>query len=104
RIGERRLRFIIGAVVSALIALPACRPDLIGGMDLVFGSGFTIFGGMLAVIATAWIMDRAERVRQFSWPEAPSPMRRLLLLWLRWGIPALLIIVLGAAVYDAISA
>lgn len=104
RIGERRLRFIIGAVVSALIALPAWRPDLIGGMDLVFGSGFTIFGGMLAVIATAWIMDRAERVRQFSWPEAPSPMRRLLLLWLRWGIPALLIIVLGAAVYDAISA
>jgi len=103
KIGERRLRVIIGAIVSALIALPAWRPDLIQGMDLIFGSGFTIFGGMLAVIATAWIMNNAERLRQFSWPETPSPVRRLLLLWMRWGIPTMLIIVLGAAIYDALS-
>lgn len=102
-IGERRLRIIIGAIVSALIALPAWRPDLIQGMDLVFGSGFTIFGGVLAVVATAWIMDRAERLRQFSWPDPPSPMRRLLLLWMRWGIPAMLVFILGAAIHDAIN-
>ncbi|MCB2113501.1 MAG: sodium-dependent transporter [Parvularculaceae bacterium] len=103
KIGERRLRIIVGAIVCVLIALPAWRPDLIEGMDLVFGSGFTIFGGMLAVIATAWIMNGAERLAQFSWPDTPSPFRRFLLLWLRWGIPAMLVIVLGAAIYDAIG-
>lgn len=101
RLGRRRLLVISGALISGLIGLPAFRPDLIQPMDLVFGSGFTIFGGLLAVVAVVWRLDRAEVYRQFSWGAAPGLRQRLLFLWLRFGIPALLVVILGAAIYDA---
>jgi len=100
RIGKRRLLVISGIVISALIGLPSFRPDLIQPMDLVFGSGFTIFGGLLAVIAAVWRLDRAETFRQFSWGAAPTIPQRMLLMWLQFGIPALLVAVLGAAIFD----
>lgn len=103
RIGKRRLLVISGLIISALIGLPAFRPDLIQPMDLVFGSGFTIFGGLLAIIAVVWRLDRAEVYRQFSWGETPTFLQKMLLKWLRFGIPALLLIVLGAAIYDAVA-
>lgn len=101
RIGKRRLLVISGVVISALIGLPAFRPDLIQPMDLVFGSGFTIFGGLLAIIAVVWRLNRAEVYRQFSWRASPTMSQNLLFVWLRFGIPALLLIVLVAAIYDA---
>lgn len=101
RIGKRRLLVISGVVISALIGLPAFRPDLIQPMDLVFGSGFTIFGGFLAIVAVVWRLDRAEAFRQFSWGASPTMPQKMLFMWLRFGIPALLLVVLGAAIYDA---
>lgn len=100
-VGKTRLLYGAGVVISSLIGLPAFRPDLIQPMDLVFGSGFTIFGGFLAIIAVVWRLDRAEVYRQFSWGAEPTILQRLLFVWLRYGIPALLLVVLGAAIYDA---
>lgn len=101
RIGKRRLLVGSGVMISALIGLPSFRPDLIGPMDLVFGSGFTIFGGLLAIVAVVWRLDRAEAFRQFSWGATPTFSQNLLFMWLRFGIPTLLLAVLGAAIYDA---
>lgn len=103
KIGRRRLLILIGAFVSILVGLPAFRPDLIQPMDLVFGSGFTIFGGVLAIVAVVWRLDRTEMLRQFGWGEKPGAFRHALLLWLRFGVPALLLAILGAAIYDAIG-
>jgi NSS family neurotransmitter:Na+ symporter len=100
-LGKRRLLVISGVLVSALIGLPAFQPDLIEPMDLVFGSGFTIFGGLLAIVAVVWRLDRQEVLRQFSWGATPTLSQNLLFMWLRFGIPTLLLAVLGAAIYDA---
>ena len=103
RLGRRGLLLASGAVVTVLVGLPAIRPDLIQPMDLLFGSGFTIFGGVLAIVAVVWRMDRAEMLKQFSWGASPTFFQRALLYWLRFGVPALLVSILGAAIYDAMT-
>lgn len=102
RVGRRRLLVAAGIAVSLLILLPARHPDFIAPMDLVFGSGMTILGGIFAVIAITWRMSREEFHRQLGWQSADSFIKRAMMVWLQWGVPVILTAILGATVYDAL--
>ncbi|MBI2970292.1 MAG: sodium-dependent transporter [Gammaproteobacteria bacterium] len=102
RAGRRRLLLAAGLVVSLLILVPAEHPEFIAPMDLVFGSGMTILGGIFAVIAITWRVRREEFRRQLGWQGADNFIRRAMMAWLQWGVPVILAAILGATVYDAL--
>lgn len=103
KLGPRRTLVCAGILVSVMILIPANHLDWIQTMDLIFGSGFPIFGGTLVLIAMTWRIPRAEMYRQFGWRTPIGPLRRAMVYWLQWGIPVLLAAVLGATIYDAAS-
>ena len=103
RFGRRRTLVGAGILVSLMILIPANHLDWIETMDLIFGSGFPIFGGTLVLLALTWRVPREEMLRQFGWHGTPGPFKRAMILWLQWGVPLLLAAVLGATLYDALS-
>ena len=78
-------------LVSAAMMLPvALNPDLIEILDLIFGSGFLMFGSAMAVLGLAWgfgpevIRDQLGQGRMVG----------LLIYWLRLVVPLALLAVL----------
>ena len=42
-----------------------------------------------------------ELLQQLGWSLPPSALQRFMITWLQWVIPAILVAVLGATIYDA---
>lgn len=103
RLGRQCLLLVAGLLVSVLILIPAIHPEIIETLDLIFGSGFPIVGCCLAVIAATWRVPSEELWRQLGWSGPDTLIRGFMVFWLRWGIPAILIAVLGATVYGAFT-
>jgi NSS family neurotransmitter:Na+ symporter len=85
--------WIVGwlGLVSALMMVPvAMNPDLIEVLDLIFGSGFLMFGSAMAVLGLAWGFG-PEVIRDQL---GQGPMAGLLIYWLRLVVPLALIAVL----------
>ena len=104
RFGWRRGRasvVVVGAV-AALMVPWALEPGLIGTLDLVFGSGMQVVGSGLTIAALLWGCGRlvaAEQIfagRQDGW-------RGSYLWWLRWAVPAVLVVVLVLYVVDSVG-
>lgn len=98
RLGRRRLVVGLGALETALLVLPATHPALIGPLDLAFGSGFPVAGGLLAVLAFGWTLRRPHA----AFGVAEGRLARWLLVWLRFGIPPLLAVILFGTIYQGL--
>lgn len=103
RLGRNRLLVLIGAVESIMLIPPTWRPDMIGTLDLIFGSGTPVLGGLFAVLAIGWRVRRSEAWRQMFGTEQPGGPSRALFGWLRWAIPAALALILLGTIYSAFS-
>lgn len=90
RIGRRTAIAAVAALEALLMWPSAHSPALIGRLDLIFGSGMQIFGALVAVLGLGWGLDRAAALAQLGGPGA-----RPWLAWLRWAVPAVLLIILG---------
>jgi NSS family neurotransmitter:Na+ symporter len=96
-----RLILIIG-ILEALLMLPtSLNPDLIGTLDLIFGSGMQVFGSLLAVIGVAWGLGRRKALAQiFRNPDSHWPSAYFV--WIRWVVPAVLLLILVSYIYTSI--
>jgi len=93
---------VIVAVLEAILMWPSAHsPDLIGILDLVFGSGMQIFGAGVAVIALTWFLGRRVSLEQIFTGHPPF-YARWFYLWLKWVIPAALSVILGLYIYHSI--
>jgi NSS family neurotransmitter:Na+ symporter len=101
---KNRSRVIIGVgVLMALLTLPtSLYPDLIGILDLVFGSGMQVFGSVLAVLGITWGLGKARSVDQIFGNDEAKPLKSFTLFWLKWVVPAVLLSVLAGYVYSLI--
>ena len=100
---DKRILMYIGLLQVAL-ALPCCFfPEIIGVLDLIFGSGMQILGSALAIVGLTWGMQRQEVFLQLFSSERGSMIQHLTFYWIKWIIPLALLAVLIGYIYDALS-
>ncbi len=101
RISKKKL--IIGfGILQVILAFPsAIYPQIIGLLDLVFGSGMQILGSMFVVAGMWWGSKKGLFGKQlFSAPD--GLFAKFSIIWLRWIIPLTLLVVLLLYVYSSI--
>ena len=95
KIRSSRTKVIIAIfVVEALVMLPSSlNPDIVGTLDLVFGSGMQMFGSLIAMITVGWGLGAAAtKLQLFSGQTAG--WHQTYFLWLKWVVPSVLLVVL----------
>ena len=98
---SRRRLILAVLVVECVLMLPSSLdPSIIATLDLVFGSGMMIFGSALALIGVTWGLGPEVIRRQIS-RLLPSPWGASYELWVRWVVPAALLIILAGYLYAA---
>ncbi|MDZ4731736.1 MAG: sodium-dependent transporter [Xanthomonadales bacterium] len=102
RWGRNKLLLVIGVVESLMLIAPTWNPEIIGPLDLLFGSGSPVVGCLFAVLAIAWRVGRRDALQQMFLTAEPGSASRLLFAWVQWGIPAALIIILLGTIYSAL--
>lgn len=97
-------KLIIGfGIMQLILTLPsALYPQLIGVLDLVFGSGMQVFGSMLAIVGMWWGAKQGfYRTMLFKHPT--GRFATFALFWLRWVVPGTLLVVLVGYIYSSIA-
>ncbi len=91
---SRSIVILVILLIEAAIMLPsALDPELIGVLDLIFGSGMQMLGSAIAVTTVAWGLGRLATKAQIfgatdqSWHDTYFA-------WLKWVVPGVMTIVL----------
>ena len=94
---------VLFMLVQGVLAWPSAMDDqVIGALDLIFGSGMQLLGSGLTVIAIGWFIKRKVSIESIFGSETPGLKSRIFINWLRWVLPAALLIVLIGYIYDSI--
>ncbi len=76
-------------------------PNLIGILDLVFGSGMQVFGSALAVLGVVWGLGKIKTLNQI-FGDARENLASIYFVWIRWVVPVTLMIILFSYIYSSI--
>ena len=101
RIGRTAAVVIVAALEATLIWPSAHSPALIGTLDLIFGSGMQVFGAIVAVVSIMFCLGRGVALAQI-FDGRDNGWTRAYLLWLRWVVPAALMLVLALYLIDVL--
>ena len=93
---------IVGGVEAVLMLPSAMRPEIIGTLDLIFGSGMQMLGSALTIIALFWGCDKAIAATQIFGGRTDGA-RSAYLSWLRWVVPATLGVMLVLYIVDSLD-
>lgn len=90
------------ALIEVILAYPsAMYPEVIGILDLVFGSGMQLVGSGFAMMAVTWGLGKGVTRLQMSFPQGQK--FDFLFFWLKWVIPAILGFVLIGYIYSTFN-
>ena len=96
-----KILIIIG-VLQAVLALPSSLfPDIIGTLDLIFGSGMQMLGSVLCILGLTWGIRRSE-VLQHMFGPGNQALQQVTFFWIKWIIPLALLAVLALYLRDVI--
>jgi len=104
RLGWSRSRAVwLSASVIFVAGLPAATSmEVLGWMDSVFGGLLLILGGLLLALLLGWVVpNRFED--DLARSMTPPPLRRLLLVMLRWVSPPVVATGLVISVVDLLK-
>tara|TARA_B100001057_G_scaffold81846_1_gene77318 strand:- start:79 stop:1377 length:1299 start_codon:yes stop_codon:yes gene_type:complete len=91
---SRSIIILIILLIEAAIMLPSSlNPEIIGTLDLIFGSGMQMLGSTIALIAVAWGIGRLTTKAQI-FGLTNKPWHDNYFAWLKWVLPGVMIIVL----------
>jgi NSS family neurotransmitter:Na+ symporter len=93
---------LVGGVEAVLMLPSALNPEIIGTLDLIFGSGMQMLGSGLTIIALLWGCDKAIAATQI-FAGRTDGFRRIYLLWLKWAVPATLGVMLVLYISDSLG-
>jgi NSS family neurotransmitter:Na+ symporter len=100
-IGRDKVILVI-LIIEALVMLPSSlNPDIVGTLDLVFGSGMQMLGSLIALIAVAWGIGRIKTKLQI-FGTSDAAWHDKYYLWLKWVVPGVMLIVLSGYVISNI--
>ena len=102
KFSRTKAALVVGGVEALLMLPSALNPDIIGTLDLIFGSGMQMLGSGLTIVALFWGCDKAVAVTQIFGGRTDG-IRRLYLVWLKWAVPATLAVMLLLYVADSIG-
>jgi len=90
---ERKKATLTMAVVVFLLAIPPMvNMRIFLPWDLAFGSGLQSLGVLISVVTVGWAMNRADVLAQMA-NRSGGPLPVVLYLWIRWVIPAAILLV-----------
>ena len=98
----KRILIVIGLIQCGLALPCSLFPEIIGSLDLIFGSGMQVFGSALAIIGLTWGINRSEVFQELFRSGGNSAMQRAVYYWIKWIIPLALLAVLIGYVYDVL--
>lgn len=91
---SRSIVILIILLIEAAIMLPSSlNPEIVGVLDLIFGSGMQMLGCAIAVTTVAWGLGRLVTKAQI-FGSADRPWHDTYFAWLKWVVPGVLFIVL----------
>jgi NSS family neurotransmitter:Na+ symporter len=93
---------LIGFLDLLLIIPCAFYGDIIPILDLIFGSGMQVIGSCCAIIALTWFIGRKITLKQIFNNEK-NAFQNGYFIWLKWVIPAALILTLVLYIYSSIK-
>ena len=93
---------IVGALEIVAMLPSALNPDIIGTLDLIFGSGMQMLGSALAIIALTWGCDAAVAQTQVFGGRTDG-IRAMYLAWLKWVVPTVLGAMLVMYIVDSVG-
>ncbi len=93
---------ILIGVLDLLLIIPcAFFGDIIPILDLIFGSGMQVIGSCCAIIALTWFIGKKITVNQI-FNQKRNTFQNWFFVWLKWVIPAALILTLVLYIYSSI--
>lgn len=81
---------LMAAIVGAVALVPMLNLEIFVVWDLTFGSGMQAFGALMSVLTAGWCLGRASLLEQL---DDAGPARTLLVVWLRFVIPCVMLTV-----------
>ena len=100
KLSRNRVIIILGAIEAILILPSSLYPNLIGYLDLIFGSGMQMLGSGFAIIALIWGLGRKKAINQI-FKQSKSVWINLYFYWAKWVVPLALLIILITYIYDS---
>lgn len=99
RIDAARSKVIFAIlVIEAVVMLPsALSPDIVGTLDLIFGSAMQMFGSTIAVITVTWGIGKINTKLQI-FGDHEAAWHDSYFAWLKWVLPVVMATVLGGYV------
>lgn len=87
-----------------MLALPcALYPDIIGTLDLIFGSGMQVLGSALCILGLTWSLKKSDMLDDILQSGKPGLIHQFLYTWMQWIIPLALLAVLVNYIIDIAS-
>lgn len=101
--GAARSRVIlIILLIEAAVMLPSSLdPEIVGTLDLIFGSGMQMLGSAIAVVAVAWGIGRAKTKLQI-FGSSTANWHDTYFQWLKWVVPGVMLVVIGGYILSNI--
>lgn len=93
RFNRKHIIIAICLIESILILPIAIDPELIGILDLVFGSGMQLLGSMLAILAFSWGQSKSKAL-QGVFGLSEKKWHSIYYYWIKWIVPVTLLAVL----------
>lgn len=99
---QRKILVIIG-LIQAVLAFPSSLiPELIGTLDLIFGSGMQVLGSGLSILGLTWAFSKTNMIKEMFGSDRQSTVLMMVYYWIKWIIPLALLAVLIGYIYDVI--
>ena len=90
-------------IIQVILLVPfTFYPQLVGIADLIFGSAGLMIGGCLALLSLTWIVKKEKTIQQI-FGGGESTLYTIYFVWIKWVVPAILILVLGGTLYEVIG-
>lgn len=98
-ISSKKLIVVFG-IIQIVISFPsALYPEIIGTLDLIFGSGFQVLGSLLAIIGVWWGVKNTKYY-EFLFEKPNSSFAKAAKFWMKVAIPGTLLVVLIGYLYE----
>ena len=92
----------LGGLELMLMLPSALYPNLIGILDLVFGSGMQVFGSALAVLGVVWGLGKIKTLNQI-FGNSKENLANIYFVWIRWVVPVSLLFILISYIYTSLK-
>ncbi|MBL4657587.1 MAG: sodium-dependent transporter [Flavobacteriales bacterium] len=102
KISFKKSIIIVGTVQAVAVSYCAFNPEIIGTLDLIFGSGMQVLGSCIAIIAVTIGLGKVVTMKQIFGDEKRG-FHITYYNWLKFGVPTALIATLLLYVYDTFN-